>query len=294
MPRLEDVSDPHDVVTAIDSGMRFPDALREAVIKYKPHILLFKTLINKSSDSGNLLDRIRAKDFSADQRMALLKIFRRCVSGVCDTETTKKIEAIPTKKLIDSYGATFTPLETLKEQWGKMDDVFIASLALVVGEYDNRGLQGYVLSGQFFDWFEAKHDSEFEIRGPRGPGPDIELSTIEKGFRDSCPCDFAIFHRKSHTLKAVGFIRYDSTRGGAQSDDRTGGNSDKVKKIRDYCNIANKLIRVAFISDGPGLTHGDTWKEAVALDKSWDDNVRVATMKLVNDRITKEWILNKQ
>ena len=58
----------------------------------------------------------------------------------------------------------------------------------------------------------------------------------------------------THTPEAVGFARYDSTRGGAQSDDRTGGNTSKVYAIRDFCNDAQREIRVIFLADGP-ITH---------------------------------------
>lgn len=47
-------------------------------------------------------------------------------------------------------------------------------------------------------------------------------------------------------LLAVGFARYDSTRGGAQSDDRTGGNSNKVDKIKRYCEKSNKKLKIIF------------------------------------------------
>jgi len=44
------------------------------------------------------------------------------------------------------------------------------------------------------------------------------------------------------------------------------------------------------VADGPGFAHGDTWGEAVRLDGLWDGNVRVATLKLADERITLEWL----
>jgi hypothetical protein len=99
--------------------------------------------------------------------------------------------------------------------------------------------------------------------------------------------------RKADTqeLLAVGFARYDSTRGGAQSDDRTGGNSYKVSKAREYCDESGDRLRLIFLADGPGLGHKDTWQEACELDGAWDGNVRVATMKLVDLRVTQDWLM---
>ncbi len=124
--------------------------------------------------------------------MALLKIFRRCVSGVCDTEATKKITAIPTARFVKNYGVTFKPIGKVKEQFANLTDTFISVLAVGVGEYDNRGQQGYVLTGQFFDWFEERFKAELTIEGPRGAGRDVELCTVIPNFKGMCPCDFVV------------------------------------------------------------------------------------------------------
>jgi hypothetical protein len=163
-------------------------------------------------------------------------------------------------------------------------------LAVSVGEYDNRGKQGYVLAGQFFDWFEERFHDHLTIEGPRGAGPDIEFGTVIPGFQGSCPCDFVIRNRLDRGVVAVGFARYDSTRGGAQSDDRTSGNAGKVYMIRDHCRRIRKSLRVVFLADGPGLAHKDTWNEALKLDGTWDGNVRVTTLKLATARVTLEWL----
>jgi len=285
------IQDPHSVITAIDSGIRFPDVVTVMRSKYEADIRLFAELIRQSSSSGDLLARIRTPAIPAPRRMALLKMFRRCVSGVCDTEATKKITTISTQSFIDAYGHTFTPITKLKQQFAALTPEIITALAVLVGEYDNRGQQGYVLTGLFFDWFEDSFKNQLTIEGPRGSGPDIELSTVLPGFVGGCPCDFVIRQADDRQLKAVGFARYDSTRGGAQSDDRTGGNSGKVYNIRQCCLTQKVNLKVIFLADGPGLTHRDTWKEACDLDCVWDDNVRVTTLKTAPQRITADWLL---
>jgi hypothetical protein len=284
---LSTVADPHSVITAIDSGLRFPEVLPPLRKKYEAPILQFADLVMASKSSAELLARIRTPEIRSEHRMALLKVFRRCVSGICDTEATKKIKTISTNSLVENYGSTFKPIAKLKRQFRNLTPELISALAVSVGEYDNRGKQGYVLVGQFFDWFIERFKNEFLIEGRRVPG---EHQVVVPGFVEPCFCDFAIRNTKNNAVIALGFARYDSTRGGAQSDDRTSGNTAKIYFLRQRCRRIRQNLRVIFLADGPGLTHRDTWREAVALDGSWNDNVRVTTLKLANERVTSKWL----
>ena len=288
---LEGISDPHSVITAVDSGVRFPEVVELMRSKYEEAIRLFAKMAAASDSSGSLLERIRTPEINADLRMSLLKIFRRCVSGVCDTEATKKINTITTKSLVDNYGSTFKPISKVKEQFKDPNPAFVAALTVLIGEYDNRGMHGYVLTDQYFSWFEEKFAGKLTIEGPRGAGRDVELCSVLPDFKGDCPCDFIIRRTDNCEVVAVGFARYDSTRGGAQSDDRTGGNTAKVYAIREYCKRVERLMRVLFVADGPGLAHKDTWKEAIVLDGSWEGNVRVTTLKLAEERVKLSWLL---
>jgi hypothetical protein len=290
---LKTVTNPHSIITPIESGLRFPEVVTVMHAKYEEAIRHFASLVSVSKSSADLLQRIRTPAIPAPQRMALLKIFRRCVSGVCDTEATKKIKTIPTQSFVSNYGPTFKPISKLKAQFSKPNDVFISALSVSIGEYDNRGQQGYVLTGQFFDWFQERFKNELTIEGPRGAGRDIELSTLFPDFGGLCPCDFVVRQEAKGQVLAVGFARYDSTRGGAQSDDRTGGNAGKVYVIQRHFQQKRRSIRILFIADGPGLAHKDTWKEAQLLDGAWDGNVRVSTLKIANERVTLGWLQGK-
>jgi hypothetical protein len=284
---LEKIQEPLSVITTIDKGIMFPDIMDISIQKYREDIGLFQRFIQEANSSEELLKRIRSEKMLAKTRMSLLKIFRRCVSPVCDTETTKKITKIPTANLIKAYGNTFKPIEKLKIEFGDISPEILGGLAVLLGEYDSRGYQGYELTALFFDWFEKIFES-FEIAGPRQAGRDIEFSSIFPEFTGRLPCDF--FINEGATVLAVGFARYDSTRGGAQSDDRTGGNSNKVTEVRHFCTKKRIPLKIIFLADGPGLVHRDTWEEACSLDGSWDDRVRVTTLKLASERIAKSWL----
>ncbi|MBZ9975967.1 hypothetical protein [Mesorhizobium sp. BR-1-1-10] len=288
---LSNIKDPNSVVMAIDKATRFPEILEVTLAKYKDAIEDFSKLVREVATSGELLERIRSSEFTGKKRMALLKMFRRAVAPVIDTEMAKKVSSVPTKSLIDNYGATFKPIELLKKQFAALSPEGKGALAALIGEYDTRGQIGYSLTGLFFDWFETEFENLMTIEGPRGAGRDIELSTVLRGFVGEYPCDFVIRKAKTREVLAVGFARYDATRGGAQSDDRTGGNAYKVAKAREYCEKSGDQIRIVFLADGPGLAHGDTWRAAVDLDGEWEGNVRVTTMKLADQRVTADWLM---
>ena len=289
MSFLNQVDAPGAIITAIDASVRFPEILDVCEHKYSEDIAHFSFLVMQSSSSAQLLASIRSSQFSGDQRMSLLKMFRRCVSPVIDTEMAKKITKVSTDSIVATLGHTFKEIDKLKEQFRNMTSDQRAALAALIGEYDSRGQLGYLLTGQFFDWFERQFSGQYKIVGPRGAGRDIELSSIFPDFRGNYPCDFVI-HGMDGVVKAVGFARYDSTRGGAQSDDRTGGNSDKVSKAQEYCRSTGNSFRLIFLADGPGLAHVDTWKEAVKLDNAWGGNVRVITLKTAPMQLTSDWL----
>ena len=287
---LCNINDPNSIITPIDAAIRFPEILDACLEKYDADIALFRELIATSESSGQLLDRIRTPKLHKDTRMSLLKMFRRCVSPVLDTETTKKITKIQTQTLVDAYGGTFKPISKLKTQFANLTTDQQAALAALIGEYDTRGQLGYQLTESFFDWFEVAFAGVLTIDGPRRAGKDVELSSVFQDFEGSYPCDFVIRRVADERVIAVGFARYDSTRGGAQSDDRTGGNLYKVSKAKEFCTETGNDFRLLFLADGPGLAHNDTWAESCDIDGAWDGKVRVTTLKLAPERVTADWL----
>lgn len=287
---LRQISDRDKIITPIDNAMRFPEVLDILIDKYDTQIDLFCELIRDSDTSADILYKIRRKERGASERMALLKMYRRCISPVLDTETTKKIKTVSTDRLVDNYGETFKPITKLKAQFLNLSKEHKYALAALVGEYDTRGQQGYELTAMFFDWFEEHYKDIYTIEGPRGAGPDIQLSTLYPEYKSSYPCDFVVRRNHDQEVLAIGFARYDSTRGGAQSDDRTGGNSNKVEKAKAFDEVTSTRLKIIFLSDGPGLTHKDTWEEACSLDGQWDGRVRVTTLKLAEKRINRDWL----
>ena len=281
---------PYEIITVLSNGANFALDSRIALNKYEKAIRDFISLANQSNSSADLLGKIRVSSIDKDTRMSYLKLFRRCVCSSLDTELSKKISKVSTQDLVDNFGDHFSDINDLKNFFNNVfDHSHLLSLACLLAEYDNRGSSGYELTDLVFSEIERLYPYT-EILGPRGAGKDIELNTVYPSFKGGkFPCDFVIKDSTSQKVLAVGFCRYDSTRGGAQSDDRTGGNSQKVSKLKDHHTSTGEIIKILFVSDGPGLAHGDTWEETLSLDESWDDNVRVTTLKTLEE-VTLNWL----
>ncbi len=92
---------------------------------------------------------------------------------------------------------------------------------------------------------------------------------------------------------AVGLARYDSDRGGAQEDDRIGQYREVAREIIEYCDSHNMpKMKVIFVNDGPGLLAGSMWDDYGRLEKLIGNRVKVATLRMVPERITTEWLLS--
>lgn len=139
---LATLNSPESVITAITSSPTFPEFLEGRHNRYINDIETFQNLIKSSNSSADLLIKIRNPALhKAELRMSLLKLFRRCVSTVVDTEKSKRVST-PTDLFIDHYGHTFKDINTLKKQFNNMSDKEKYALTSLIGEYDDRGKQG--------------------------------------------------------------------------------------------------------------------------------------------------------
>ena len=287
---LKNYDNPFSIITVLSNGANFAIDSDLALFKYKDHILNFNQFVNESPSSSTLLYKIRNPEFNQHTRMTYLKLFRRLVCASLDTELSKKITKVSTSDLINNFSDHFIDINDLKFFLNNsFDSGHLMALACLLAEYDNRGKSGYQLTELLFNKLNILYPN-IEILGPKGAGRDIELITVYPSFSGGkFPCDFVIKDELTNKILAVGFSRYDSTRGGAQSDDRTGGNAQKVSKLKDHFIQTDEIIKVLFVSDGPGLAHKDTWEESLILDESWDDNVRVTTLKTLGE-VTLNWL----
>jgi len=69
----------------------------------------------------------------------------------------------------------------------------------------------------------------------------------------------------------------------------------RVQLLRVFLSYAKKKglnTRLLFVNDGPGLLLGSMWNDYAALESNWKGKVMVLTLRMVTERITKEWLLN--
>ena len=270
-------------ITFIDSEF-YPDYLDEARTVYGSVIEQFIELVNAANSSAELLSNITEKPNPS--RTQLLRVFRKYVSPDTSVEMLKVKKKIPS--IIDDYGHRFRDIEEVRVNLASRPNPDEALMAILM-EYKSRGQKGYELTEAFFLWFESNFGSEYLIQGPVRAGRDVMLDEVLKDWDAKTPADILI-SRNDGTPLVIGFARYDSDRGGSQEDDRTGGNRDKVTDILRYADIYNLPLKVFFLNDGPGLTLGSMWNDYAALENYGKGRVMVCTLKMLNERFTKDWL----
>lgn len=267
----------------------YPDYLEDAKDLYEHVFEAFGLVLQSASSSADLLERIGA--LTGDTRIQLLRCFRKYVSPMTSVEMLKVKAKLPA--VIENFGPSFRSIEQVRRAYASRP-ANDEALAAVLWEHHDRGTPGYILTRDFFNAFEDRFDDEFIIAGPREAGADIQLADALPKFSKIVPADFVILRKSDNTPLVVGFAHYDSDRGGSQEDDRTGGNQDKVEKIMAYAARRRHPLRVLFVNDGPGLLLGSMWDDysRLEIDNIVDDELRVmvVTLKMVEERLTADWI----
>jgi hypothetical protein len=267
------------------TGEYYPDILPQACELYKPVLVLFGQILQRSATSKDLL--IQISDITeAWMRIQLCRVFRKYVSPETPVEMLKiKGNA---KKVCDTFGKGFRNIREVQRGFYKRP-IPDEAICAVLWEYKDRGKKGYDLTTKLFSTFRENLPG-YDFYGPERAGRDIILSEILPNYPNkNRPVDFIIKKKKGQLL-AVGLARYDSDRGGAQEDDRTGGYRDCANEVIAYSD-KNKLgLKIIFVNDGPGLLLGSMWRDYDNLEKKWAGQIRVVTLRMINERITQKWL----
>lgn len=272
-------------ITFVESDF-YPDYLSEANLIYALPLSKFRELVFLSNDSKELLLKITELT-DTKLRIQVLRIFRKYISPDTSVEMLKRKTKIPS--IISEFGHKFRDISEVKRviyKEGEIDPVLTALLF----EYKDRGQKGYELTEKFFNWFEITFNEYYTIDGPVRAGKDILLSDVLEDMEKKVPADFVIFDKITNEIKAVGFARYDSDRGGAQEDDRTSGNRDKITIINEYNMKKDRQIKIIFLNDGPGLLLGSMWDDYAEIETYGEGIAMVSTLKMLNERLTRDWI----
>lgn len=267
------------------NGAFYPDILVQACELYKPVLIYFDQLLKTSASSELLLKEI-TKLTQTWMRIQLLRVFRKYVSPDTSVEMLKSKGKI--SMVCQTFGKDFRPISKVQSAFNQrpLPD---EALCAILWEYKDRGQKGYSLTETFFDIFQSSYPG-YTIEGPKRAGADVQLKDIFDDYPNpSRPVDFVIRDSKKKIL-AIGLARYDSDRGGAQEDDRTGGYNNCAKEILTYTSKKGLNTKVIFLNDGPGLLLGSMWHDYSKLESINPDRIIVVTLRMVKERLTKEWL----
>jgi hypothetical protein len=270
------------------SGEYYPDILKDACELYKPVLVLFGQLLKSSASSNRLFLQI-AEQTDGWMRVQLARVFRKYVSPETPVEMLK--QKSKARKICDEFGKGFRPIQRVQAAFSSrpLPD---EALCAVLWEYKDRGKKGYDLTERFFSLFRATFP-DLQITGPERAGKDVLLGQVFENYpKPDRPVDFVIYDSKKKEALAIGLARYDSDRGGAQEDDRTGGYQNCADEILSYAKKRGLRTKVIFINDGPGLLLGSMWNDYAHLERSRPGKILVATLRMIPERITREWLLS--
>lgn len=276
-------ADAHNWIT-LSSGEYYPDVLSLACELYSPVLSLFGQLLHSSESSEKLF--ISISDIPESwMRIQLARVFRKYVSPETPVEMLKKKSLA--KEICDRFGHGFRKIPEVQKAFDSRP-VPDEAICAVLWEYKDRGKKGYDLTERFFESIR-KVFSDLTIIGPERAGRDILLKEVFKDYPNpSRPVDFVI--KKDEKILAIGLARYDSDRGGAQEDDRTGGYNNCANEILAFTKRKGLETKIIFVNDGPGLLLGSMWNDYSKLEESHKGKIMVLTLRMIPERLSEEWL----
>jgi hypothetical protein len=267
------------------SGEYYPDILPDACCLYAPVLVEFGRLLKASHSSSNFFASLMDTR-NQWMRTQLCRVFKKYVSPQTPVEMLKRKTDAP--KIIKQFSKNFRNIVEVQQKFASrpLPD---EALCAILWEYKDRGKKGYDLTERLFDILRNQLAGHI-ITGPERAGKDILMGKIFRDYpKPDRPVDFLI--TKNKKVLAVGLARYDSDRGGAQEDDRTGQYREVAQELLDYADTHDlKKMKIIFVNDGPGLLLGSMWDDYAYIETQWPGRAKVVTLRMVPDRITAEWI----
>lgn len=275
--------DAHLWVT-LATGEYYPDILPQACLLYKPVLELFGQILAQSASSTDLFIGI-ASVKEQWMRIQLARVFRKYVSPETPVEMLKKKSAA--QKICDQFGGGFRKITEVQRAFSgrPLPD---EALCAILWEYKDRGRKGYDLTEKLFLLLREQFP-QLTVTGPERAGRDVLLGEVFPEYpKPDRPVDFVV--REGDEILAVGLARYDSDRGGAQEDDRTGQYRDCAQEVLGYAAERGLKTKVVFLNDGPGLLLGSMWNDYSYLETKWPGLVKVVTLRMIPERLSLSWM----
>jgi len=270
----------------LSTGEYYPDVLPLACEMYKPVLVSFGQLLKSAHSSTDLFLAI-ADTGPQWMRTQLCRVFRKYVSPDTPVEMLKKKSAA--HNICDRFGKRFRNVTEVQQRFQSrpMPDEAICA---ILWEYKDRGQKGYDLTERLFTILRERFPS-LDVAGPERAGKDILLGELFDDYpKPDRPVDFLLSHKGQPV--AIGLARYDSDRGGAQEDDRTGQYRECATEVLNYAKQRGLPLKVIFLNDGPGLLLGSMWRDYSSIEESRPGRIKVVTLRMISERITLDWLLS--
>jgi hypothetical protein len=221
-------------------------------------------------------------------RVQLARVFKKYVSPETPVEMLKKKSKA--QEICDQFGDGFRPIPEVQAAF-ESRPIPDEALCALLWEYKDRGKKGYDLTERFFMIFKELFP-KLTILGPERAGKDVLMQEIYSDYPNpKRPVDFVI--KEGDKVLAIGLARYDSDRGGAQEDDRTGGYTNCANELLGYTQSKDISVKLIFLNDGPGLLLGSMWQDYAQLEQSWQPQIMVLTLRMIRERLTMDWLTSK-
>lgn len=271
----------------LSTGEYYPDILKDACNLYTPVLRSFEQLLRCAGSSIALFMAIQTEIPNPWMRVQLARVFRKYVSPETPVEMLKK--KTQAQAICDQFGKGFRAINEVQRAFNSRP-IEDEAICAILWEYKDRGRKGYDLTEKFFDSIRAQFP-DLVIIGPERAGKDVLLGKVWSDYpKKDRPVDFVIYTADKARVLSIGLARYDSDRGGAQEDDRTGGYRNAADEILRYCEAKGYDTNVIFLNDGPGLLLGTMWDDYADLEESHEGRILVLTLRMIPERITKQWL----
>lgn len=268
----------------LSTGEYYPDILPLACALYKPVLVMFGYKLESAHSSTDLFMSI-SETKQQWMRIQLSRVFRKYVSPETPVEMLKNKSKA--KQICDQFGSGFREITEVQRRF-KGRPLPDEALCALLWEYKDRGKKGYDLTERLFTIFREEYLG-MVVTGPERAGKDILLGEVFNDYpKPDRPVDFVIYDKNCPIV--VGLARYDSDRGGAQEDDRTGQYRDCANEVLSYAKKHDLNIKVVFLNDGPGLLLGSMWNDYSYIENIDPDHIRVVTLRMVKERLTMDWL----
>lgn len=274
-----------------DEDEFYPNFLREddSLNEAREAVENFRELVlsDDTETTFGLFARIHNKYDRKGVGGQMIRIFRRYACVDLPHELLKKQYSIKIiEKKYTDYLKDIDEIREIVESRPEVDEPMIALLA----QHGNREERGYKLENDVAEKLRSIVPS-LEWEG-EGVGQDIHLENRLSGYDEETPVDM-IGTDDNGNIQLVVFCSYRRGRGGSQSGDRGGSNADYAQNIEDFVAESEQDIKVLIVTDGPALIFDDVWNNHSKAETN-STIARVCTFKMINDRVSPEWIFSEE